>query len=158
MKSRSLIYLKRFFTHGGPVFVGLAVYCIINAWLTLTKAADQDAWPETRGIVTLSRVEAPTTESQKSTYYYFAYEYQVKDKTYRSERYSFGAVGGGQAVAVKHYKKGDQARVYYDPQDPSYAVLVREPPGLFVYLFLILRFFFLLAAISTPFWPSDPVP
>ncbi len=158
MKSRSLIYLKRFFTHGGPVFVGLAVYCIIKAWPILTKAADQDGWPETRGIVTLSRVEVPTTESQKSTHYYFAYEYQVKGKAYRSDRYSFDTVGGSQAVAVKHYRKGDQVRVYYDPQDPSYAVLVKEPPGLFVYLFLVLGFFLLLVAISTPFWPSDPVP
>ncbi len=160
MKSRPLVNWKRFLTHGGLIFLGLSAYCIISSWTVLTAAAGQDTWPETRGIVTLSRVDVPIGgTSQKSTRYLFSYKYWVMGKEYQSDRYSFASIGGERSTAVKRYKEGDQVRVFYNPQDPSYAVLVKESPGLFVYLFLILGVGFLLAAISTlTYWFVDPAP
>ena len=149
MKIKLQTHWMHFLTHGGLLYLILAVVCIVGAGFTLFESTDQNAWNKTRGIVTLSRVEPPMPESHRPTRYLFAYEYQVDRKTYRSDRFSFASVGGDQPAGVGRYKRGDTVTVYYNPQDPSSAVLVKQRPGMLVYVVLVFGLLFFLAAISS---------
>ena len=149
MKIKLQINWEHFLTHGGLVLLILAIFCIAGSGLTLFRSVGQNAWNKTRGTVTLSRVEPAKPGSQQRTQYLFAYEYQVKGKTYRSSRYSFGSVGGGQSLGVKRYNPGDTVTVYYNPQSPSSAILLKRRPGLSVYIVLVFGLLFFLAAMGS---------
>ena len=149
MKIEQRIDWLHFLTHGGLIYLVLALVCIIGAGLTLSDSAGQHAWRKTEGIITLSRVEPPMPGSQKRTRHLFAYEYRVDGKTYRSDRYSFASLGGNPSAGVRRYKKGDRVSVYYNPQNPATAVLLKEQPGLSVYVVLGFGLLFLLAAVSS---------
>lgn len=97
----------------------------------------------------MSSVDPGIPGSRQRVEYKFAYEYQVDGKTYQSNRYAYASVGGDQSVGVKRYKDGDPVTVYYNPRDPSSAALVKQRPGLWVYIVLVFGLAFLLAAISS---------
>lgn len=150
MKTKRPIDWLRFFTHGGLLYLVLAVVCLVGAGLALSNSSGIDSWPSTRGIVTMSYVDTgiPDT-SRRNTQYQFAYEYRVDGKTYRSDRYSYASVGGERSVGVKRYKEGDRVTVFYNPQNPAAATLVRQGPGVFVYIVLFFGVLFLLAATGS---------
>ena len=88
-------------------------------------------WPSTTGKITSSSVRKETRrESNKtSTVYYpsVQYRYQIDGRPYTSSRIAFGNASGGrksfaQDVAEK-YPSGQKVTVYYDPDDPQYAIL-----------------------------------
>lgn len=88
-------------------------------------------WPSTTGTITSSSVRKETRrESNKtSTVYYpsVQYRYQIDSRPYTSSRIAFGNASGGrksfaQDVAEK-YPSGQKITVYYDPDDPQYAIL-----------------------------------
>ena len=150
MKIKPKIDWSHFLTHGGLAYLVLAVICFVGAGFTLSNSSGLETWPNTQGIVTMSYVDhgIPDT-SQRNTRYQFSYEYQVDGKTYRSDRYSYASVGGNQSEGVKRFNKGDKVTVFYNPDDPSSATLIKQGPGLFVYLILVLGLGFLLMAIGS---------
>ena len=148
MKNKRQIDWDHFISGGGLLFLVLAVICIVGAGFTLSNSSGINAWPSTRGIVTMSYVSSGIPGSHQGSRYNFAYEYQVDGKTYWSDRYAYASVGGDQTVGVERYKDGDPVTVYYNPRDPSSAALVRQRPGLSAYIVLGFGFAFLLAAIS----------
>ena len=114
--------------------------------LQISRGADQDSWSQTRGTITQSRLESSLPGSQPRKGAIFAYEYEVDGQTYRSDRYSFGSVGGDRTVGIKRFRRGDAVIVHYDPRDPSVAVLEKRQPGAFVYVVLLFGLLFLQAS------------
>jgi hypothetical protein len=61
------------------------------------------------------------------------YEYVVGGRTYTCDRVSFGDHSSSDAARaqaiVKRYPKGRKVTAYYDPEDPSLAVLERGTSG-----------------------------
>lgn len=150
MRIKPKIDWSHFLIHGGLAYLVLAVICFVGAGFTLFNGLGLETWPGTMGIVTMSYVDHGTPDtSRRNTRYRFAYEYQVDEKTYRSDRHTYSSVGGEQSVGVNRYKKEDRVTVFYDPNDPSSAILAKQEPGLFVYLILVLGLGFLLAAIGS---------
>jgi len=101
--------------------------------------ADESAnWPKVEGVVSNSSVRTYTpvgqmnrafTDSDSTYYPEFRYTYTVDRQTYTSSRYSLGESGQGfpdredaQKAASEH-PAGSKVDVFYDPADPSSAVL-----------------------------------
>lgn len=55
----------------------------------------------------------------------YFYRYEVGGRAYCSNRLGFG----DEFIAQKHFRIGEKVNVYYDPDDPQNAVLVRNFPG-----------------------------
>lgn len=139
---------NHFITGGGALMLVLSVICIGGSAFTLTQGFAQNSWVGIPGTIIQARMEAPTTPG-KPTRKVFAYEYQVDGKTYSADRYSFENVGGARSVGIQRYDPGDRVTVYYNPQNPSVAVLEKKKPGFFVLVVLVFGIAFLLASIGS---------
>jgi len=95
------------------------------------------SWPQTRGTVTDSRIENPsfgTTERRKRVPLHVSYRYAVGGETYTSDRASFFS----KAIIIygyehtnevrRHFTKGTEVDVRYDPRNPSDAVIDGKIP------------------------------
>ena len=89
-------------------------------------------WPAIQGTITSSHVHKETrtdSDHRTSTTYYpkVQYQYQIEGRQYSGNRINFGGETGGMKWlaqrAVDRYPSGKTVRVYYDPQNPEYAIL-----------------------------------
>jgi len=90
-------------------------------------------WPSTLGTIGASSIQARPSHSSEggtSTAYYpeVLYQYEVNGNRYMGQRITFGSqVGYGDSnrarAIVDRYVPGNQIRVYYNPNNPSDAVL-----------------------------------
>ena len=131
--------------------VGIAVYgtgTVIDAY----KSTD---WPQADGSVTASGVEmkSDATDGRTRALRYspaVSYSYDVDGRTYSLDRLGFTRVWTGdesdaQSI-VRRYPVGQTVTVYYDPGDPSMAVLF---PGVSLNSMLGLLFGLAMIAIMT---------
>jgi hypothetical protein len=98
-------------------------------------------WRMTTGQVLFSTASVGATSSGRAVVYpHVVYTYEVNGRLYQSERlYPAGGVGGSPAMTtVARYPAGKQVTVYYNPDDPTEAVLERRAPANFWLLFSIL--------------------
>lgn len=111
---------------GNGVLLLLALYAMI---FTYRKTAAAKQWPSTIGIVFASSVERrPTHRRRYANYAIVRYSYQVGERTYQNAKVSLGSAASGLAAkrVVARYPVGAQVMVFYNPQDPSEAVLERK--------------------------------
>ena len=116
---------------GGLIFYGLR---------SRQKAEASQSWPSTTGQIIRSEVKqsANTDDDGNTSYSYYPsveYTYQITGQTYTSKRLVFGALKGygssAKAVAdLQPYSLGGQVTVYYNPENPSEAVLERKAGAL----------------------------
>jgi hypothetical protein len=94
------------------------------------------------GTVMMSRVEQRSTSDGYTDYPIVHYSYQVSGQSYQGMKLAPGPeVGGsGAAKVVSKYPVGAQVMVFYNPQNPSEAVLERKAPGLWI-MWLLLGIF-----------------
>jgi hypothetical protein len=113
------------------------VLLILNAvFLTIIffmrrKMAAVNQWPSTMGSVIMSRIEQrSSSEGGYTDYPVVQYSYQVGGQTYQTYKLAPGPeVGGtGAGKVVARYPSGAQVMVFYNPQNPSEAVLERKAP------------------------------
>lgn len=117
-------------------FVIIAVVFVFLALRSGWKANASRNWPATTGTVIASGIEPRRSHSSHggySTAYYpvVQYQYVVNGRTYMSNRITFGAeVGYGWTnmaqKQVDQYPPDANVAVFYDPNDPSMAVLERR--------------------------------
>jgi hypothetical protein len=121
-------------------------------WLKLLISR---SWPQISGTVLVSGVEArrsTSSEGGSSTTYNVSvvYEYEVDSQRYRSNRVTVGgAVWGGYRGAQKQaarYPMGASVPVYYNPRNPTSAVLEKRAPSA-VLLFVMALIFLTVAAL-----------
>ena len=100
------------------------------------KARVSQVWPSAMGQVLAAHLEARSSRNAQgsTTTAYFpvvVYQYSVGGQTYQSDRMRFGMDVGegltrlGQRV-VDRYPPGSQVEVFYNPDDPTEAVLERN--------------------------------
>lgn len=104
----------------------------------VTKAAD---WSSTMGTVISSTIEwRRRSEGGSVAYPSVQYNYQVMGQVLQGGRIMPGPPVGGSGAkkVVARYPVGAQVMVYYDPNNPSDAVLERDMPGHIKWLWITL--------------------
>jgi hypothetical protein len=127
------------------IVVGLMIMAIplliagVILWKT-TQLRHAASWPSTRARIVRSQ---PRTEhrrrsgevTQAVTVPDVGYEFSLGDRVVRGTRVSIGEADDTEAV-LNHYSVGATVPVYYDPKDPTNAVLERDPPLPVLWLYL----------------------
>jgi hypothetical protein len=116
------------------IFIGIIV-------AVRRKVAQAAGWPSTLGTVTFSTIEMRRGSKGGSTAYpVVRYSYQVNGQPYQSTKVMPGPdVGGtGAHKVVQRYPAGAQVMVYYNPANPSEALLERGTPGFIKVFWVIL--------------------
>ncbi len=108
------------------------------------RMAAVSQWSSTMGTVSASYLERrhSSSDSGSTNYPVVQYSYQVSGQSYQSTKLAPGPeVGGtGAGKVVARYPAGAQVMVFYNPQNPSDAVLETKAPAQWI-LWLILIIF-----------------
>jgi len=132
-KSSSYLLLLIAFGAGVPVTV-YGVMLILDAWAS-------EGWPTTSGRVIESRVTETRSRNSGTDYRAeITFEYEVDGAAHRSDRWTFNnpkfnSSSEARAVASR-YPVDAEVEVYFDPDDPSTAVL-QPGAGFFTYIYFI---------------------
>lgn len=107
------------------------------------KMAAVSQWPSTMGTVNASYLERRSDGEGGSTNYpVVQYSYHVGGQSYQSSKYApgpeMGGTGAGKVIA--RYPAGAQVMVFYNPQNPSEAVLERKAPAQWLMWLLLIVF------------------
>lgn len=137
-------------------FIGIGAALIFYSLRSRKKAEASQAWPSTNGQITESRVAHSTStdsEGDRSDSYSpsVRYSYQVMGQTYTGKNIGFGAQTSYNRpakaeAALEQYPAGGVVTVYYNPEDPSDAVLARQAGG--ANLTLVIGIVFLVIGLS----------
>ena len=107
------------------------------------KMAAVSQWPSTMGTVKMSTIEQrSSSEGGYTDYPVVQYSYQVGGQAYQSYKLAPGPeVGGtGARKVVDRYPAGAQVMVFYNPENPSDAVLERKAPAQWLMWLLLIVF------------------
>ena len=114
-----------------PPFFGVI---FVLSWLALPqyiRAKKSAEWPSTSGIITASSLQVRYFKGMKGYYAAIRYRYRVADRDCEGDQISFNRVHAAVADAwqkvIDEYPVGKDVKVFYDPKNPSIAVL---QPGL----------------------------
>jgi hypothetical protein len=124
----------------GSLFVFDAIFLGI-IFFTRRKVAQASNWPSTLGTVLSSRVVRRSSSDGGTTPYPVVdYSYQVSGQAYRGNRVMPGPEMGGTGAGkvVDRYPEGAQVMVYFNPNNPSEALLERGVPGFVKWFWIIL--------------------
>src|SRR5687768_7415344 len=129
--------LEGFLTVGVIGFVLLILNAIFLGIIFFTRRKMQmmESWSQTMGTVTMSMLEArSSSEGGYTQYPVVRYSYQAGGQTYQGGRIAPGMEVGGSGAekVIARYPLNSQVAVYYDPQNPSDAVLEKSAPSQFL--------------------------
>ncbi len=139
------------------------VLFILNAiFLTIIffmrrKMAVVSQWPSTMGAVMTSRIEPRhSSEGGWVDYPVVQYSYQVGGQPYQSMKLAPGPEVGGSGAGkiVARYPTGAQVMVFYNPQNPSDAVLERKAPAQWLMWLILVIFDCVLCGVIPIIWWS----
>jgi hypothetical protein len=123
----------------GFLFVWCAGVFYIDAMFfwNILRQAQTLGYAETTGTITSSQIQG-----KKSRYLSVTYTYTVGGQVLKGSRFRTNVVGTNTGAAERHaaaYPVGREVPVYYDPADPTEAILVKGPTGvdLFIIWFLL---------------------
>ncbi|MDP6361430.1 MAG: DUF3592 domain-containing protein [Planctomycetota bacterium] len=104
----------------GPALIGLGAYAV-------SRSAGSDRWPTTPGTVIKSDVSVFGSGNSRRKSFVLEYEYEVKGQAYISNIIYFQTnTGKGHyypPARSKDFPKGAAVKPYYNPAEPSIAVL-----------------------------------
>ncbi len=106
------------------LFVGCGAALLCIEAKTLTKAKESTGWSSTDGIVLYTDYEWTSVGRRTSNAPYVTYSYQVQGKSYTSNVHSFGD-GLKEPEMFENYPSGRRVPVFYDPEHPEEATLVK---------------------------------
>jgi uncharacterized protein DUF3592 len=128
----------------GFFFVVLNVIFLGILFFMRRRMAAVSQWPSTMGTVHASYLERrhSSGDSGSTNYPVVQYSYQISGQPYQGTKLAPGPeVGGtGAGKVVARYPAGAQVMVFYNPQNPSDAVLETKAPAQWI-LWLILIIF-----------------
>lgn len=115
----------------GCVFGILNVIFLAIIFVTRRKMAAVQTWSSTMGTVLASYLERRHSNDGSTNYPVVQYSYQVGGQSYQGAKIAPGMeVGGtGAGKVVNRYPEGAQVMVFYDPNNPSDAVLEKNAPA-----------------------------
>ena len=113
-------------------------------------------WPSTMGTVSTSYLERRSSSDGSTNYPVVQYSYQVGAQTYQGMKIAPGPeVGGtGAGKVVGRYPAGAQVMVFYNPQNPSDAVLETKAPAQWIMWLLLIVFDVALCGVIPIIWWS----
>ena len=114
-------------------------------------------WPSTMGTVNTSYLERrSSTDGGSTNYPVVQYSYQVGGQTYNGMKIAPGPeVGGtGAGKVMARYPAGAQVMVFYNPQNPSDAVLETKAPAQWILWLILIVFDIALCAVIPIVWWS----
>jgi len=132
------------------VFLGIIFF-------TRRKMAAVSTWASTMGTVMMSTVEwRHSSDSGSTAYPVVQYSYQVNGQGYQGMKIAPGPeVGGiGAQKTVSRYPAGAQVMVFYDPKNPSDAVLEKKAPAQWFFWLMLGIFDCVLCGILPIIWFS----
>jgi hypothetical protein len=128
------------------VFVIIGVVILRYAMRTAEKARQSESWPSTEGEIahsaTLYQTDSTATNNGVATFKAdIAYRYKVKGASYSSSKVALldlatSSSGRAQTI-VQRYPDKSKVQVYYNPADPSDAILEPGSTGGVNVLYLI---------------------
>jgi hypothetical protein len=122
---------------GIGLFLFFATWFGFSYWRGVRKSRASRTWHRVTSQVLESGVAGGTDDDSPRPY--ADYEYQVGGRTYRNNRIFLVDKPGGNARAIAaQYPAGRQVEVYYNPNNPAEAALVRNTPSAALYLGLAL--------------------
>lgn len=141
----------------GFFFLVLNVIFLGIIFFMRRRMAAVSQWPSTLGTVNASYLErrSSSSDSGSTNYPVVQYSYQVGGQAYQGTKLAPGPeVGGtGAGKVVARYPAGAQVMVFYNPQNPSDAVLETKAPAQWImWLILIIFDVALCGAIPIIWW------
>jgi len=140
------------------------VFAIKPLW---DRSVAAETYVEGSGVVQESRVDSHRGDESTQYKAVIRYSYEVKGKPYLSDRVSFGSGGSSSDSSGAHktqrkYPKGAKVKLWYDPNEPSEAVLEIGSTGMSWFLLIFMQPFWMVAAgliigITLSFLSSNPV-
>lgn len=132
--------------------VGLAIFAVIWTALVLcfdvfvgygmVKAVLAQNYPSTTGEVIHSKLERHRGDDGYTYGADIHFTYAVGGQTYTSEEHSYGAWNNsdssGARKLLRKYPVGETVTVYYNPSDPSDAVLERGVQGMHAFMLMFM--------------------
>lgn len=121
------------------------------------KMAAVSQWPSTMGTVMMSTIEQRySSEGGYTDYPVVQYSYQIGGQAYQSTKLAPGPELGGSGArgVVARYPAGAQVMVFYNPQNPSDAVLERKAPAQWLMWLLLIIFDCVLCGVVPILWWS----
>jgi hypothetical protein len=112
-------------------------------------------WPSAMGTIVASSIEQRhSSDSGWTDYPSVQYSYQVGGQTYQSMKLAPGPEVGGSGArkVVARYPAGAQVMVFYNPQNPSDAVLERKAPAQWLMWLLLVVFDCALCGVAPLLW------
>jgi hypothetical protein len=142
-------------TSGGIFVAIMAAFMVLFANAIYQRGQATFTWPKVEGIVASSQVDAVRSYHLRGNgvmnYWYVfrsrtIYDYQVNGVAYNSDRASYGAQTYAKFTLfakreAERFAAGDPVQVYYDPNQPEHAVLVRGAPGQWVIWIVVVALF-----------------
>ncbi len=148
-----------FFIIASP-FLLFAFYMLWIGISARARAEKAKKWPSVKGRVLVSQVKQEHKQTANGYRAYFVpellYEYTVGGQTYQGKRIDFQVAQGTSEIwakgIVQRFAVGQEISVYYNPKNPSEAVLEHVTVSMRVSLFI---FIFVIALLSFIFLMSD---
>ena len=141
----------------GFVFLILNVVFILILFFMRRRMAVVSQWPSTMGTVSTSYLERRYSSDSGSTNYPVVhYSYRVGGQAYQGMKIAPGPdVGGtGAGKVVDRYPVGAQVMVFYNPQNPSDAVLETKAHAQWVLWLILVIFDCTLCGVIPIIWWS----
>jgi hypothetical protein len=137
----------------GAMFFGMgALFCWIMGVSPLLQALDSREWAETACIIDSSAVKRHHSSDGTTYSVAISYTYQVQGRHYQSDRYNFSSASSSghrsKAAVVARYPVGSEQVCWFDPEDPSRAVLSRDIPSIVYFIFPFTSIFMLIGLIA----------
>ncbi len=116
-----LRFWELFCGSAGAGLIALALRNLFKGW-------SSRGWSRTQGIVVRSFVLVDETDGRESYTPQVEYEYSVGGKKYLGRRLRYGQIGSSSRKRAERvivpYTSGTSTQVWFNPRDPSDAVLV----------------------------------
>lgn len=109
------------------VSLGEGIAVALTGWHELREEQRSMSWPSTRGTVLHSEwtLHAGSLRSSMSTRVIMRYAYPVSGASYTSDRIAVWGTWGSTHEFINAHPAGSTITVYFDPDHPDRAVLVR---------------------------------
>ncbi|MFZ5818894.1 MAG: DUF3592 domain-containing protein [Chloroflexota bacterium] len=140
---------------GGSALLVNAIF-LVSIFSTQRKASAAQHWPTAAGAVIESRLESRRSSNNRGWVNYprVMYTYNVGGQSYVSNRVSPGMEVGGTSApgVIAKYPVGSQVKAYYNPHNPSEAVLETNTPASVKMLWFVLVIVnLMMCGIGLPF-------
>jgi hypothetical protein len=137
----------------GCVFVILNVIFLAIIVATRRKMNAVQGWSSAMGTVLASYLERRSSSDGSTNYPVVQYSYQVGGQMYQGAKIAPGMeVGGtGAGKVVNRYPQGAQVMVFYDPNNPTDAVLEKKSPAQWLMWLLLVVFDVMLCGMAIAF-------